>query len=325
VSKKNLIHWAMAMFVDKQDKNDQLRFFREVNYDKKELDTAKKFLRENGTSMILPYDQFVEHDNRHVDPNPKAGHPDYIMEMADKAEFDAVAVHYGVAKRYWTKLEGKVPLILKVNGKTSFPSQDMALSVHTSFVEDAAKLGAVGVGYTMYYGSPRQDVDLPQLARVRQECEKYGLPLIVWAYPRGKAIDAKGGRTSSYALESAARMAMEMGATIIKSNMPRPMKDEFMDNEDIPEYFRDLEKELQQMSDREQKLERTRRVVEAAQGVPILFSGGAEKSDDEVVENAEICVEAGCFGFIYGRNMWKREMDDGIQMSQTLRGILDKA
>ena len=65
-------------------------------------------------------------------------------------------------------------------------------------------MGAVAVGYTMYYGSPRQTEDLPQLAAVRKECDKYGMPLIVWAYPRGAAMNEKGGAGTSYALESAA-------------------------------------------------------------------------------------------------------------------------
>ncbi len=302
-----------------------LRFFEGCHYDKKELENVKKLLRPNGTSMILPYDQFVEHDNRHVSPNPKAGHPDYVMDMAVKGGFNGVAVHYGVAKRYWQKLKSpRVPLVLKINGKTSIPSADHPLSVHTSFIDDAVRIGATAIGYTLYYGSSQQDRDIPQLARVRQDCEKAGLPLIVWAYPRGAAMNEKGGAGTSYALESAARMAMEMGATIIKSNMPSAAKDGF-DDLDVPDYFKDLEKELQALPEQEQKLERTRRVVESAQGIPVLFSGGKEKSDEQVVENAEICQEAGCFGFIYGRNMWKREIDDGVEMAGKLAGILDKA
>lgn len=301
-----------------------MKFFERCHFDDKELENIKKFLRPSGTSMILPYDQFIEHDNRHLDPNPKSGDPDYILEMAEKANFDAVAVHYGVAKRYWSKRPNKLPLILKINGKTSIPSQDLALSVHTSWVEDAVALGAVGIGYTMYYGSPRQDEDIPQLAKVRQECEKYGLPLIVWAYPRGEAMEAKGGHGTNYALESAARMAMEMGATIIKSNLPGSAPENF-DSLDVPDYFKDVEKELAGISDPyEQKVARAKRVVEATQGIPVLFSGGSRKGDDQVVMNAKACVEAGGFGFIYGRNMWKREIDDGIQMAAKLQQILDE-
>jgi len=285
---------------------------------------VRQILRASGTSMILPYDQFVEHDNRHRENDSGAEDPDYIMKLADVGGYNAVAVHYGVAKRYWSKLEGKVPLILKVNGKTSIPSQEEPLSVHTSWMEDAIRLGAVGIGYTMYYGSPRQDEDMPQLAELRRLCDDYGMPLIVWAYPRGIGIDAKGGPDSSYALESAARMAMEMGATIIKSNLPKTGKAGYMENEGIPKYFRDLEGDLQKLDPLAQKLERAKRVVEACQGVPVLFSGGSEISDADLMENASVCVEGGAFGFIFGRNMWKRPEKEALVITDQLQTMLDQ-
>ena len=58
-------------------------------------------------------------------------------------------------------------------------------------------------------------------AGVRQDCDRYGMPLVVWAYPRGAAIDKKGGQHSFYAIDYAARMAMEMGADVVKLNMPK--------------------------------------------------------------------------------------------------------
>jgi class I fructose-bisphosphate aldolase len=73
----------------------------------------------------------------------------------------------------------------------------------------------------LYVGSPRQDLDLHQLRGVRQDCERYGMPLIVWAYPRGAAIDKKGSANSFYAIDYAARMAMEMGADVVKLNFPK--------------------------------------------------------------------------------------------------------
>ena len=302
---------------------DQLRFFRKVCYSPGEISRVRQFLRPSGTTMILPYDQFIEHDCRHLEAESDAGNPDYIMELGLDGGFNAVAVHYGLAKRFWSKTEGRIPLIVKVNGKTSFPSDEEALSTHTSWVEDAVRLGAAGIGYTMYYGSPRQDQDLPQLAAVRKECDRYGLPLIIWAYPRGSAINAKGGRDSSYALESATRLAMEMGATIIKSNLPKAAKDDFVSNEKVPKYYRSLEKELKVLQPYEQKSERARRVVFAAQGVPVLFSGGDDKTDAELMENADVCVKAGCFGFIYGRNMWKRKKENAIDLAHKLVVMLD--
>ena len=94
-------------------------------------------------------------------------------------------------------------------------------------VEDAVRLGADAVGYTLYVGSPRQDDDLHQLKGVREDCDRYGMPLVIWAYPRGRDIDKKGGQDSFYAIDYAARMAMEMGADVVKLNFPKldPEKD----------------------------------------------------------------------------------------------------
>lgn len=308
---------------------DPLRYFRRAHFSAGELARVRTFVRENGTSMILPYDQFIEHDCRHLEAEAKGAdpaRPETILELGERANFNAVAFHIGISERYWSKAGGKLPLILKINGKTSIPSDAQALSTHTSSVEDAVRLGAVGVGYTLYYGSPRQDEDLPQLAAVRKACERFGMPLIVWAYPRGEAIDAKGGRNSSYALESAARLAMEMGATIVKSNLPAPVGDDFIKNEKIPGYYRELEADhLSKLAPAEQKTERARRVVNATQGVPLLFSGGGGKSDEDVVENARACAQGGCFGFIIGRNSWKRPMDEAIKLVGQVRGLLDEA
>lgn len=308
---------------DRPEQKDAMRYFRNNYYSPGEMARLRQIVRDSGTTMILPYDQFVEHDNRHVDPNPAAANPDYICNLAVDGGYNAVAIHYGLAKRYWTKLAGSVPLLLKLNGKTSIPSTAKALSVHTSYVEDAVRLGAAAVGYTMYYGSPRQDVDLPQLASIRKECDKYGMPLVVWAYPRGEAIDAKGGAGTSYAIESATRMATEMGASVIKANLPVPGKDGYTENEGIPEYYRNLEKELQQLPPKEQKWERAKRVVKAAQGTPVLFSGGSKIGDEDLIENAQACIDAGCFGFIFGRNMWKREKSAALEMTTRFQGMLD--
>ncbi len=88
-------------------------------------------------------------------------------------------------------------------------------------MEDAVRLGADAVGYTLYVGSPSQDVDIAQFNEVRRDCEKYAMPLIVWAYPRGAAVKAKGGVDSLYAIDYAARVACEVGADIIKLNEPK--------------------------------------------------------------------------------------------------------
>src|SRR5215207_9325303 len=181
----------------------------------------------NGALMLLPIDQGIEHGPRDFFPNPASKDPEYQFKLAAEAGYSAIACQIGLATKYYPDYAGTVPLILKVNGKTDIPPSDNAFSTVNASVEDAVRLGADAVGYTMYLGSPRQGDDLHQLKGVREDCERYGMPLVIWAYPRGSAVEAKGGRDSFYAIDYGARMAMEMGADVVKLNMPKfnPEKD----------------------------------------------------------------------------------------------------
>ena len=181
----------------------------------------------NGTLMLLPIDQGIEHGPRDFFPNPASKDPEYQFRLAAEAGYSAIACQIGLATKYYPDYAGQVPLILKVNGKTDIPPSGDALSTTNASVEDAVRLGADAVGYTLYVGSPRQDQDLHQLKGVREDCDRYGMPLVIWSYPRGAAVAGKGGQNSFYAIDYAARMAMEMGADIVKLNMPKidPDKD----------------------------------------------------------------------------------------------------
>ncbi len=181
----------------------------------------------NGKLMILPIDQGVEHGPLNFFANPDAKYPKYQYELARRGGYSAIALHYGLAAKYLRDYAGEIPLILKINGKTNIPTDDEAFSGLTATVEDAVRLGADAVGYTLFVGSPRQDDDMAQLMEVRSECDRFAMPLIVWSYPRGSAIDAKGGKDSFYAIDYAARLAEELGADIVKVNFPKlnPAKD----------------------------------------------------------------------------------------------------
>ena len=117
----------------------------------------------NGTLLLLPIDQGIEHGPRDFFPNPASKDPEYQFRLAAEAGYSAIACQIGLAEKYYPDYAGQVPLILKVNGKTDVPPSDDALSTTNASVEDAVRLGADAVGYTMYVGSPRQDEDLHQL------------------------------------------------------------------------------------------------------------------------------------------------------------------
>jgi class I fructose-bisphosphate aldolase len=179
-------------------------------------------------------------------------------------------------------------------------------------VEDAVRLGAAAVGYTCYVGSPAQERDLRQMNEVRQACDRYGMPLICWAYPRGLAIDKKGGHDSLYAIDYAARVAAEMGADVIKINIPREHSDA---DAASPAPYNTLVEERRQMLSR---------IIRSAGRSLVIFAGGSKLADEELLGRIDDCMAAGATGFIFGRNMWQRPLDQGLAMSARVHQVLER-
>ncbi|MFI5026115.1 MAG: class I fructose-bisphosphate aldolase [Solirubrobacterales bacterium] len=264
----------------------------------------------NGTLLLLPIDQGIEHGPRDFFPNPASKDPEYQFRLAAEAGYSAIACQIGLAEKYYPDYAGQVPLLLKVNGKTDVPPSDDALSTCNASVEDAVRLGADAVGYTLYVGSPRQDADLEQLRQVRQDCDRFGMPLVVWAYPRGAALDKKGGQATFYAIDYAARMAMEMGADVVKLNMPKidPEKDKL-----TPAPYNEMEVSQE---------EAVRQVVESAGRSLVVLSGGSRIDDDKLLEQTRFIMGAGGSGVIYGRNVWQREWSEALDIVEQIKEIM---
>jgi fructose-bisphosphate aldolase, class I len=264
----------------------------------------------NGTLMLLPIDQGIEHGPRDFFANPASKDPGYQFQLAADAGYSALACQIGMAEKYYPDYAGKVPLILKVNGKTDLPSGEKAFSSCNSSVEDGVRLGADAIGYTLYVGSPRQDEDLAQLRGVREECDRFGMPLVIWAYPRGEAVAAKGGQDSFYAIDYAARMAMEMGADIVKLNMPKINPD---NDKNAPAPYNEMEIDQQ---------EAIRQCVESAGRALVVLSGGSKADDETVLRNTREVMEAGGSGVIFGRNVWQREHGEAIEIVEQIKESL---
>ncbi|HET6530868.1 MAG TPA: fructose-bisphosphate aldolase [Actinoplanes sp.] len=263
----------------------------------------------NGTALFLPYDQGLEHGPRDFFTHPIAADPRYIVRLALEGGFNGIAIQVGLAEKFYWDYAGEVPLILKLNGKTDIPSDVRALSPLHASVEDAVRLGADAVGYTLYVGSPAQDADFAQYRSVRQEAQRFGMPLIVWAYPRGEAIEHKGGKDSYYAVHYAARVASELGADMVKVNFPHPEK-----RTGVPaEYTGEFSSQ-----------EAIDAVVRAANRTMLLVSGGSRAGDDAMIEKARESMSAGATGLIFGRNVWQRDYDESLHLVDRLRQILAK-
>jgi class I fructose-bisphosphate aldolase len=264
----------------------------------------------NGTLAVLPLDQGLEHGPADFFPNPAAVDTDFQFRLAVEGDYSAIALGIGLADKYMKEYAGRIPLILKLNGKTNIADDGDAVSSLSANVEDAVRLGADAVGFTLYVGSPREDAGIRDFQKVRQDCERLGMPVVMWAYPRGRAINARGGKGTLYAQDYAARVAEEMGADLVKLHEPEE------DNERCPEPYRSL---------KEAAPERLRRVVRSAGRVMVLFSGGVKQDNDAaVLRKVSSYMEAGATGVMFGRNMWLRPFDQAVALTRQVHRILGR-
>lgn len=264
----------------------------------------------NGTLLFLPIDQGLEHGPRDFFDCEDSVDPNYQLRIAKESRYSGIVFHIGLAEKYMNAFAGQVPLVLKLNGKTEIPSDKQAFSPQTASVEDAVRLGADAVGYTLYVGSPAQDRDFVQLAQIRQDADRFGMPLIVWSYPRGEAIDAKGGRDSVYAIDYAARTAHELGADVIKLNVPTIDAEK---SKGCPKpYDTTAYTEAEALA----------KVVKSGGTSLVIFAGGSKRGDQDLLDKTRVIMEAGATGLIFGRNIWQRPMDKALEMSKKITDIL---
>jgi class I fructose-bisphosphate aldolase len=264
----------------------------------------------NGTLMVLPLDQGLEHGPADFFPNPEALDTDFVFRLASEGGYSAIALGIGLAEKYMQRYCGRVPLILKLNGKTNIGADAEAVSSQTATVEDAVKLGADAIGFTLYVGSPNEAKGLEDFRKVKQDCERFGMPIVLWAYPRGKAIDAKGGKGTLYAQDYAGRVAEELGADIVKLHEPQETNDR------CPEPYKSLKEDAAAM---------TRRVVRSAGRVMVLFSGGEKQdSDAAVLYKVKLYMECGATGVMFGRNMWLRRQEQALALTRRVQRILGR-
>ncbi len=244
-------------------------------------DRMAPFLKE-GRSMLLAYDQGLEHgpsadfDERNVDPT-------MIMETAAKGKFNGVVFQKGTAERFY---DGRVPLILKLNGKTSLVKGD-PVSRQVCSVEQAVSLGAKGLGYTIYLGSEFESKMFREFGRIQEQAHDRGLPAIAWIYPRGAGVQ---NDTAKEIVAYAARAGLELGADAVKIK-----------------YTGDSASFSW--------------AVKAAAGVRVFMSGGPKApTDEDFLKQVRGVMDAGATGLAVGRNVWQNE--DPLAMADKLRKII---
>lgn len=220
--------------------------------------------------MLLAYDHGFEHgptdfDERSVDPA-------WVMQIANSGHFTGVVCQKGIAAKYYDKAKHKVPLIVKLNGKTAFHKDEEPVALQNCSVDEAIELGATGIGYTIYVGSEHEQEMIKEFSTVEKEAHDKGLVVVGWMYPRGAHVASD---TDKDTLAYAARLGLELNADAIKVKYTGD-----------PQSYK--------------------WVIESAGKAKVFVVGGPKvETVDEILATAKEIISIGAVGFAIGRNIWQ--------------------
>ena len=269
-----------------------------------------------GKLVILPVDQGFEHGPaRTYAPNPPTYNPHYHFQLAIDAGCNAFAAPLGMLEAGASEYAGDIPLILKLNNHDLLHAETNPMGAQTASVQDALRLGCVGVGYTIYPGTVDRRFIYEQLRELTQEAKAAGLFVVVWSYARGGEI-SKPGETAVDIVAYCAQIAAQLGASLIKVKPPTAHIEleaakKVYESEGVP-----LETLADRISHVVQSAFDGRRLV--------IFSGGSKKdSEDEFLDDIRSIRDGGGFGSIIGRNSFQREKSISLQFLDKVMSIYE--
>ena len=155
--------------------------------------------------------------------------------------------------------------------------------VQIAEVDEASRLGADAVVLFTALAAASEPGMIRTLAGVGRACELSGIPLIAEAeFPTTYAsVDELKNRYGFEYLRRNVRLCVELGADIVKTNWP---------GEEAS----------------------FRKLVEAANGIPVVLAGGSRVEDDELLRRMESAMSIGAVGCSVGRNIFMHRSPEAI-------------
>lgn len=260
-----------------------------------------------GKMVILPVDQGFEHGPaRSFAPNPAAYDPHYHYQLALDAGLNAFASPLGMLEAGADTFAGQIPIILKVNSANSLmPEAAPKAQAITASVDDALRIGASAIGFTIYPGSSAALGMFEEVAAMREEAAAKGVATVIWSYPRGEEL-SKAGETAIDIGAYAAQIAALLGAHIIKIKLSTDHLEQGEAKKVYQKHKVEVASQAARVAHCMQAAFNGRRIV--------VFSGGAAKGEDAVYEDARAIRDGGGNGSIIGRNTFQRSREDALAM-----------
>ena len=279
-----------------------------------------------GYLSILPVDQGIEHSaGASFAPNPDFFDPENIVKLAVEGGCNAVSSTLGVMASVSRKYAHKIPFVVKLNHNELLTCPNKFDQIFFGNVTQAWDMGAVGVGATIYFGSPESSRQIQEVRDLFAHAHELGMFTILWCYLRNSNFKLdKDYHTSADLSSQADHLGVTIGADVIKQKLPtlnggyRALEVKLGSyGKTHPGMYDDL------CTDHPIDLVRYQVVHNYMGRIGLINSGGASGKNDlaEAVKTAVLNKRAGGMGLISGRKAFQRPMKEGIEILNAIQDV----
>jgi len=276
-----------------------------------------------GYVSILPVDQGIEHSAAaSFTPNPSYFDPARLCDLAIAADCNAIASTLGTLGSVSRRYVHRIPFIVKINHNDLLNYPNTYDQIPFASVQQAADLGAVGVGATIYFGAPESGRQIREISTAFAEAHRLGLFTVLWTYLRNPAFKTKDVdyHLSADLTGQANHLGVTIEADIIKQKQPE-------NNGGYPALnFGKTDPRVYSKLTTDNPIDLTRwQVVNCYAGrIGLINSGGESKGSDDLagaVRTAVINKRAGGQGLILGRKAFQRPIDKGAALVHAVQDV----
>ena len=281
-----------------------------------------------GYLSILPVDQGIEHSGAaSFAKNPTYFDPARLCDLAIAADCSAIATTLGTLGAVSRRYVHKIPFIVKINHNDFLHYPNTYDQIMFSSVRQAADLGAVGVGATIYFGSPESDRQLQEVGAAFAEAHRLGLFTVLWTYLRNPAF--KTSEADYHLSADLTGQANHLGVTI-EADIIKQKQAENNGGYNAVNFGKTDSRVYSDLTT-DHPIDLTRwQVANCYAGrIGLINSGGESKGDSDMaqaVRTAVINKRAGGQGLIVGRKAFQRPIDEGAALVHAIQDVfLDSA
>jgi class I fructose-bisphosphate aldolase len=276
-----------------------------------------------GYLSILPVDQGIEHSGAaSFSPNPEYFDPARLCDLAIAADCNAIASTLGTLGAVSRRYVHRIPFIVKINHNDLLRYPNTFDQRMFASVQQAADLGAVGVGATIYFGSEGSIRQIEEVSRAFAEAHRVGMFTVLWTYLRNDAFKTAEAdyHVSADLTGQANHLGVTIEADIIKQKQPE-------NNGGYNAlHFGKTSPRVYAEFTTSNPIDLTRwQVVNCYAGrIGLINSGGESKGTDDLsgaVRTAVINKRAGGQGLIVGRKAFQRPIDEGALIVHSVQDV----